>query len=94
MKAIHIHPSARMIMDSNIDLGTEADRKHFLATIERAGRFTTGNNVKHVDVYLADRDDSGWLQHGIYVRKQDGGGDDMYIAAIQRSENAPSEFCS
>lgn len=94
MKAIHIHPSARMVLDSNVDIGTEADRKHFVATIERAGRFTTGLRTKHVDVYLGDRDDNGWLQHGIYVRKEEAGGDDMYIAAIQRSETAQSEFHS
>lgn len=93
MKSIHIHPSANAVLTGTTHI-SEDESAHFLATYERATRFTTGLRTKHVDIYLGDRDANGWLQHGIYVRKESDGGDDMFIAAIQRTPGAQSEFCS
>lgn len=91
MKPVIIHPSANSILCNNGRI-VEDDRELFLEAYDRATRFACGETVTHVDIYLGDRKENGWLEHGIYVRKQDNRG--LFIAAIQRTVGATCEFHS
>lgn len=89
---VHIHPSANSILAGNARV-VEDDKALFLESFERAARYAMQEGVSHVDLFLADRGENGWLQYSMYVRKT-GGGTGLYMACIQRDPNAELEFCS
>ncbi len=83
------------------------DAAHFLATFDRAMRFSGGDNVASCEVHMGERTKDrtytdadgtqhvhkgGWLEHTIVVRYV--GGRSMTVGAIQRSIGVSSEFHS
>ena len=90
--SVRIHPSASSILSGNARV-VEDDKALFLESFERAARYALQDGVSHVDLYLADRGENGWLQYSLYVRKADGS-TGLYIACMQRDPNAELEFCS
>ena len=69
-----------------------ADLNHLMNTILRADQWDRNGNT--VTVIITARRPDGWLEYGINVTRYGDNKQVIYIGAIQRSINAPSEFHS
>lgn len=77
----------------------EDERAHFIATLDRAMRFTTQEHVARVTIYVHNRGGSyksqpEWLEHAITVAYVDPSRPVYLIGAIQRTPGSDSEFHS
>ena len=78
----------RLIVNQTIP---KEDVDHFNRTVARAINWNAPGN--DVAVTIFPRQKGGWLEYGINVTREDGSRV-IFIAAIQRSIGADSEFCS
>lgn len=77
----------RIIVDQNVP---SEDIDHFNRTVARAVNWNAPGNDVAVTIFPRRKD--GWLEYGINVTRDNK--QIIFIAAIQRSVGAESEFCS
>lgn len=74
------------------DPHVEASHAHTMKTMARAMSYASSSDVECAEIHLNDRGPNGWMEHSILVQYT--GGRSFYLAAIQRSPDSPTEFCS
>lgn len=60
-----------------------AEDTHLEACLRLAG--VRHQHVEHADVYVSPRTEGGWLEYGVNLKYETGGG--MFLGVIQRTPN-------